>query len=58
MLFAGIFDEANRTRSKAIEGIRRFSRAQQEQLRSMNATIANSTAPVPKTRRMRHKSRS
>jgi hypothetical protein len=39
MLFAGIFDEANRTRSKAIEGIRRFSRAQQEQLRSMNATI-------------------
>jgi hypothetical protein len=40
MLFAGIFDEANRTRSKAIEGIRRFSRAQQEQLRNMNATIA------------------
>ncbi len=39
MLFAGIFDEANRTRSKAIEGIRRFSRAQQEQLRNMNATI-------------------
>jgi hypothetical protein len=40
MLFAGIFDEGNRTRSKAIEGIRRFSRAQQEQLRNMNATIA------------------
>ena len=40
MLFAGIFDEANRTRSKAIEGIRRFSRAQQEQIRNMNATIA------------------
>jgi hypothetical protein len=40
MLFAGIFDEANRTRSKAIEGIRRFSRAQQEQLRNINATIA------------------
>jgi hypothetical protein len=39
MLFAGIFDEANRTRSKAIDGIRRFSRAQQEQLRNMNATI-------------------
>jgi|tagenome__1003787_1003787.scaffolds.fasta_scaffold19600035_1 hypothetical protein len=40
MLFAGIFDEANRTRSKAIDGIRRFSRAQQEQLRNMNATIS------------------
>jgi hypothetical protein len=40
MLFAGIFDEANRTRSKAIEGIRRFSRAQQEQISNMNATIA------------------
>jgi len=40
MLFAGIFDEANRTRSKAIDGIRRFSRAQQEQLRNMNATVA------------------
>lgn len=40
MLFAGIFDEANRTRNKAIEGIRRFSRAQQEQLRNMSATIA------------------
>jgi hypothetical protein len=39
MLFAGIFDEANRTRSKAIDGIRRFSSAQQEQLRNMNATI-------------------
>jgi hypothetical protein len=39
MLFAGIFDEANRTRSKAIDGIRRFSRAQQEQLRNMNATL-------------------
>jgi hypothetical protein len=39
MLFAGIFDEANRTRSKAIEGIRRFSRAQQEQLRSIGTTI-------------------
>ena len=39
MLFAGIFDEANRTRSKAIDGIRRFSRAQQEQLRNMNTTI-------------------
>jgi hypothetical protein len=39
MLFAGIFDEANRTRSKAIEGIRRFSRAQQEQLRSIGVTI-------------------
>ena len=39
MLFAGIFDEANRTRSKAIEGIRRFSRAQQEQLSSISATI-------------------
>ena len=38
-LFAGIFDEANQTRSKAIEGIRRFSRAQREQLSSMNATI-------------------
>jgi hypothetical protein len=40
MLFAGIFEEANRTRSKAIDGIRRFSRAQQEQLRNMNATVA------------------
>ena len=40
MLFAGIFDEANRTRNKAIEGIRRFSRAQQEQLRNMSVTIA------------------
>jgi hypothetical protein len=40
MLFAGIFDEANRTRSKAVEGIRRFARAQQEQLRNINATIA------------------
>src|SRR3954465_12561599 len=39
MLFAAIFDEANRNRSKAIDGIRRFSRAQQEQLRNMNATI-------------------
>ena len=39
MLFAGIFDEANRTRGKAIDGIRRFSRAQQEQLRNMNATL-------------------
>jgi hypothetical protein len=39
MLFAAIFDEANRTRSKAIDGIRRFSRAQQEQLRNMNTTI-------------------
>lgn len=40
MLFAGIFDEANRTRSKAIDGIRRFSRAQREQLRNMNATVS------------------
>jgi hypothetical protein len=39
MLFAGIFDEANRSRGKAIDGIRRFSRAQQEQLRNMNNTV-------------------
>jgi len=39
MLFAGIFDEANRTRSKAIDGIRRFARAQQEQRRNMSATV-------------------
>jgi hypothetical protein len=39
MLFAGIFDEANRTRGKAIDGIRRFGRAQQELLRSMSNTV-------------------
>jgi hypothetical protein len=39
MLFAGIFDEANRSRGKAIDGIRRFSHAQQEQLRNMNKTV-------------------
>jgi len=39
MLFAGVFDEANRARGKAIEGIRRFARAQQQQLGNMSKTV-------------------
>jgi hypothetical protein len=39
LLFAGIFDEANRARDKAVTGIRRFSRTQQEVLSNVEETI-------------------
>lgn len=39
LLFAGIFDEANRTRSRAIDAIRKFDRAQKGMLATMTRTV-------------------
>jgi hypothetical protein len=38
-LFAGIFDEANRARSRAIDAIRKFDGAQKAQIASMTRTV-------------------
>ncbi|QQP90827.1 hypothetical protein IGS68_06265 [Skermanella sp. TT6] len=39
LLFAGVFDEANRTRSRAVDAIRKFDRAQKGMLANMTKTV-------------------
>jgi hypothetical protein len=39
LLFAGVFDEANRARDKAVSGIRKFGRAQQDMLDRLREAV-------------------